>query len=291
MGQKIKLRKQMKDILHDKYQQGYGTSKHDKKDEHNSTPLIHSRKTYETYRSQVDHFADYCLDEGIETLDDAYAHVGDYARRLEQDGKSAWTIQTSLCAIAKVYGCSTKDFDYDAPTRERVAVTRSRYTAERDKHFSWSSEANRELVTFCRSTGLRRSELEALHGCDIVEGDNGESYIHVVSGKGGRERYALVIGSDEDKKVVKDAMDRAGDGKVFEHVHSKLDVHHERANYACSLYREIARDVDELPQKDKYICRKDRAGVTYDREAMKVVSQNLGHNRIDVIAESYLYNL
>ena len=35
--------------------------------------------------------------------------------------------------------------------------------------------------------------------------------------------------------------------------------------------------------------RKDRAGETYDKRAMAIVTKNLGHNRIDVIAQSYLY--
>ena len=34
--------------------------------------------------------------------------------------------------------------------------------------------------------------------------------------------------------------------------------------------------------------RGDRAG-SFDRYAMKIVSENLGHNRITVIAQSYLY--
>lgn len=35
--------------------------------------------------------------------------------------------------------------------------------------------------------------------------------------------------------------------------------------------------------------RKDRAGEVLDKRAMAIVSKNLGHNRISVIAQSYLY--
>ena len=40
-----------------------------------------------------------------------------------------------------------------------------------------------------------------------------------------------------------------------------------------------------------YVCRRDQAKVYYDRQAMFVTSQALGHNREDVIAGNYLYNL
>ncbi|MBQ0028247.1 MAG: hypothetical protein KBS96_06555 [Lachnospiraceae bacterium] len=53
----------------------------------------------------------------------------------------------------------------------------------------------------------------------------------------------------------------------------------------------MARDISTLDSKEKYICRKDKAGVVYDRQAMLYASRQLGHNRIDVIANSYLHNL
>ena len=43
-------------------------------------------------------------------------------------------------------------------------------------------------------------------------------------------------------------------------------------------------------QKERYIMRKERAGEVYDKQAMEIVSKNLGHNRISVIAQSHLYN-
>ena len=42
-------------------------------------------------------------------------------------------------------------------------------------------------------------------------------------------------------------------------------------------------------QKKGISCGK-RAGEVYDKQAMESVSRNLGHNRISVIAQSYLYN-
>mgnify|MGYP006892178420 FL=1 len=35
--------------------------------------------------------------------------------------------------------------------------------------------------------------------------------------------------------------------------------------------------------------RNDRVGEILDREAMLITSKYLGHNRIDIVAQSYLY--
>ena len=39
-----------------------------------------------------------------------------------------------------------------------------------------------------------------------------------------------------------------------------------------------------------FYCRRDKQGVTYDRQALYIASQNLGHNRETVIVEHYLWS-
>jgi hypothetical protein len=118
--------------------------------------------------------------------------------------------------------------------------------------------------------------------------------------KGGRIREVPVIGSPEEVARVVEMMQAAGSNKVFTRVPGNADIHGYRAQYATRLYRLYARDITEIPrdyqhkgtgymmQSEVYICRKDRAGVRYDIEAMRIVSQALGHNRISVIAGHYL---
>ena len=55
------------------------------------------------------------------------------------------------------------------------------------------------------------------------------------------------------------------------------------------LYQHYARNEKDIPRADRYVMRKDRAGETFDKRAMHIVTKNLGHNRISVIAQSYLY--
>lgn len=283
----IKIRKYLKDQLREKYEKGHGHPK--EKDIHNATPYIHSNATYKTYVSQINHFADWLDTKGIKDKDEAFKCVKEYLEYQESQGKSAWTIYTSLCALSKAYGVPTDQFGYKPPKRERSAIKRSRYTSIRDKNFS--EENNQDLITFCSCTGLRRSELSVLHGNDIAYDQDGNVCIHVKQGKGGKERYVKVIGSPHEQEQVLKMLKKADKGLVFSHIPSHFEPHYYRSVYACQFYKSIAREIETIPENEKYICRKDKAGIVYDRKAMKVVSQNLGHNRVEVISNNYLWNL
>lgn len=63
-----------------------------------------------------------------------------------------------------------------------------------------------------------------------------------------------------------------------------------RADYASAWYKRLARPAAFIPPADRYVCRRDRAGVVYDKAAMLQVSRMLGHNRISVIAGHYLHD-
>lgn len=71
-------------------------------------------------------------------------------------------------------------------------------------------------------------------------------------------------------------------------IKNRMDEHAYRREYAQKKYEQLARSVEELPRKERYICRKDKKGVVYDKKAMRKVSNNLGHERISVIAQSYI---
>ena len=70
------------------------------------------------------------------------------------------------------------------------------------------------FVDFCRSTGLRRSEISELRGNQLIQ-RNDKFYIEV-TGKSGRTRLAPVIG--EVKNVV-DRMIACGNEKVWSNMY------------------------------------------------------------------------
>lgn len=284
---KKKVRKWLRDQLNNKWRMGYGKPKN--KGIHNETPYIHSESSYKTYLSQCNHFAEWCYENGIKYADEAFNKVAEYAECLKNDGKSAWTIQTALCGIAKAYGVSTEEFGYTPPKRERKNVKRSREMVEMDRHFSMINNKNLIVIAIC--TGLRRHELAALHGNQLAVDSNGRLFLYGIKGKGGKVRNIDIIGSEMEINLIKDMMMRAGEGLVFNKIHSAFDEHYYRSLYACRAYKSRTRDINTINHEDKYICRKDKAGIVYDKKAMKYASKQLGHERIDVIANSYLHNL
>ena len=279
---KVSLFKQASDILVSKVR--FGQSRHQAKSNGEDHLYIFSRQTLRNYLTVAKQFCVFCkTNYHCKTIAECRQHVDDFIR-FRSTGCSPWTVKKEAAALAKLFGCSSTEFVSTMP-RHRAEIKRSRLPAKRDAHFS--EKRNADLVNFCRSTGLRRSEVEALRGDDYTF-ENGEMYIHVRHGKGGKERYAVVIG---DIEPVLRLMERAGDGKVFPRVHSAADIHSYRAEYAASLYSQLARPIKNVPKSQRYYCRLDKRKIVYDRTAMRVVSQMLGHNRINVIAENYLYTI
>ena len=281
-------------VLAQDIQRGYHASKHyDKQIEGGMDGKIYANKTLHDYQASWRDFCGDLASQGIKckTLEDAVQYVPGYLERLsERPGRfggtmSAWTIRARFAAVGKVLGLTASD--YDLPTRHRADIQRSRGERAGDKHFSKTNNA--ALIDFCCGTGLRnQKELQNVRGTDLIQKPDGSYAIHVPEGKGGKERYADVIGSPERIASIVSRMEAAGENKVWPKVHSNADIHGYRAQYAKDLYAAIARPIDQIPRSERYYCRADRAGVVYDRVAMAYVSKQMGHSRISVIAEHYL---
>lgn len=283
---KIKARKYMKDSLHEQYRMGYGQQKI--KDVHNSTPYIHSENTYLTYIRECNKFSDWLKSKGVSDPEQAKQMIGEYGQSLEERGLSPFSVYTALCGICKAFHISTTEIGYKAPKRKRADITRSRLEVKRDSHFS--VENNKDLVTFCRCSGLRRRELEALRGSD-ADRSTGHIMLYIKNGKGGKKRNVMMYGTEEELNRMWGLIQKAGDNQVFDKVSSACDVHHYRSEYACKVYKRLARKIEEIPMNERYYCRNDMKGKIFDKRAMLIVSRLLGHNRIDVIANNYLYDL
>lgn len=160
-----------------------------------------------------------------------------------------------------------------------------------DKHFSTTKNA--DLVQFCKSTGLRRSELKACTGDSLVPCDNSPVGlgIYVKSGKGGKSRIAPIYSDRSTADRIVSMCQAAGTGKVFPFVSKACDVHGYRSEYATTVYKANAIPLDKLQNAEKYYCRGDKAGTVYCRHGMQVCSKALGHNRIDIISSNYLHSL
>ena len=268
----------------------FGESKHAAK--HNGTAAqgIYSYGTYHTYQQQCHRYCEWVRDvhPGTKTLADARAYVDEYITTMVDAGMSPYTIKPATSALAKLYQCQTTDFR-ETPARSRAHITRSRRATVRDDAFNPELPENAKLVRFCQSCGLRRAELRALKGDWFVETPDG-AYIdltHTSATKGGRPRMVPILPEDVD--FVRDVCRAAGDGHVWPVVHENADVHSYRSIYCKKIYAAYARDISTLPRSERYCCQKDKAGAVYDKKAMKIASEALGHSRICIIAQNYLY--
>ncbi len=241
---------------------------------------IYSYRTLEAYVKHVNYFLEWCKTTyRCKTLQQCRKHVDEWLQHRIDQGLSAYTIKLEAAALGKLYQEPTSHF-IATPDRQRAAITRSRGYAQRDNGFSLEHHA--AIVDFCRATGLRRAELTALTGDQLITRD-GEPYI-AVKGKGGRYREAPIIGPHQAEMVSR--MQQAGHDRVWQSVPSHMDVHSYRSDYATAIYTVCARE--EIPKVDRYYCKADRAGTVMDRQAMMAASQALGHSRISVVAGHYI---
>ncbi len=284
MGHKNKASLNQQVSLQLKSKLKIGESKHHHKTiEGDAHKYIFSWSTYHSYQKVCRAFAAYCRSRHrARTLDECFQHADEYLLHRIERGLSPWTIKLDAAGLAKLYGVSTTEF-VETPARHRRDIRRSRGNVLRDRHFS--EDNHRQIVNFCKSTGLRRRELAALTGDKLFLDANGRYRIRVNKmTKGGRPRDALIIGNvDEVVRIMK----AAGTGRVFDNVPNGMDVHGYRADYATAMYSQLESG-KSVPQEFRYVCRRDMKGKILDRRIMKIVSQNLGHNRIDIIAQSYL---
>ncbi len=286
--QKESYRKTARERLQAMVNAGMGSKRSEDKAEADTRNKIYSKATFETYKQQFRHFADWLEQAHPEavTLEDARGFVDDYLRHLIELERSAYSISTAKAAIAKVMGVEATQF-IATPPRLRADIKRSREEAVRDKHISDKKEEER--ARFTSATGLRRKEMTMIKSDDLFF-KNGQAYLNINKGtKGGKPRIAKIVGETEEetKEIVEWIQSK--DGRLFNKLSSNYDNHYYRATYANRLYNQLKRDIDKIPTQERYVMRKERAGEVYDKQAMLLVSKSLGHNRISVIAQSYLY--
>ena len=293
MGHKNKksLVRQVQENLQEKLDRGVGTSKHLDKRTGSTGDKIYSFGTFKSYLKHNIQFTNYCKENyGCKTLADCRCHVDDYLQH-RMSYCSAWTVKLDAASIGKLYNESTTAF-CPTPSRLRTDVVRSRGPKGMDKHFSEVKNAN--LVEFCRSTGLRRSELAACRGSHLVpcaSSSHGVG-IYVPCGKGGLSRVTPLVCSKEAAERIIQQCQAAGDNKVFEKIPCSADIHSYRANFASAYYMEIApKNKSEIKPKDRYICRGSKAGMVYSRPHLRQCSEALGHHRESIVANSYLHDL
>ena len=125
-----------------------------------------------------------------------------------------------------------------------------------------------------------------------------------VKEKGGKNRncYVLKGKQEEITKFVDTHIEIKGNKPFWEKVDKNLNTHWYRAEYAEHLYNDLilAKNnktdyfnsyYDTFVNADKLSKATENYGAIskdYDTEILGIVSQNLGHNQIDVVINHYL---
>lgn len=259
---------------------------------------IYGINTYKAYAKCTNRFFDWCKANYPRKQRETLAQVREYVPiwlEMRVNTVSSSTVKTEAAALGKLYQCDYREFGVKLPERKSIDAKRSRNVVARDKGFSL--ENNKDLIEFCRCTGLRRFELESLCSDQLELRPDG-SYGLVIKGKGGRIRHSPIIGSPDAVSRVVERI-KSSDGFVWGAVNSHMDVHSYRAEYATAIYLMYERPFAEIPydgqykdgrryKKQVYYCRSDRNGMMFDKVAMKHASEALGHSRLNVVAEHYL---
>lgn len=263
-----------------------GESRHRAKANGTASDKIFSWGTYNTYLKHTCYFIKFCKENyNVKTLEQCEPYATEWLNT--RSNLSAYTQKMESAALNKLFG---KSINYNKRNRTRASIKRSREPAQRDAHFS--ELKNKELVNFALATGLRRNELKSLKSSAIVYDEKGRACINVTSGaKGGKNRLAPIIGDSQQVQNIIDRVYNTPHGqKVFQNISNAADIHSYRSQYAINYYNECLNSLDGLSRdrRNRYYCRKDLKSKCYDKGAMKMVSEALGHNRISVIAEHYL---
>ena len=253
---------------------------------------IFSYRTYRKYRDICCTFLRWCNDLYPEEKHYIVCrkYVGPFLKDCRNRGRSIKTASNYRVALVKLYGFSPKDFNMKKLYGRKVNVDEFR----KYRYFSKDNEnwfMNEELTVFITCTGLRKNEIRNLRG-NMLSVIDGEYYIHVTVGsKGGRERYAKIIGTKEEIEFVVNLMKKAKDKRVFPILPDDFSFHILRSIYACRFIDMTASDTENLSRKEKYFFKGAAKGYCVRRTSMKQVSNSLGHNRIDVIRSYFRKSL
>lgn len=331
------LRQQTVDKLKEK--QAFGVSRNYLKKLGLADDKITSVATYKTYKKACFRFVDYVEKNHPEctTLKKARRYITEYLdMRTEQyqiEKISADTVKTDASALHKLYGIKPEDKDfYHAPTMHREDIKRSRNA---DTNIN-----NPELAEFGKGTGLRTyKELKVLRGGDYATRDEIQAwkneleskgnlnrkdhdklaackaalrfvdkthFIIVRNGKGGKLRYAPIVGPHMNEIVRKIKETPAGQkvwGNVSLDTFKSMNEHANRAEYTATIYHEYARPIEEIPKdrinrgsgkaysSEVYYARKDMKGRQFDKRALGMAAVALGHSfdRTHDVVSHYAY--
>lgn len=296
-----------------KSMQKYGNNKHEAKKvvkevnelfeknaNTNAANGIFSKITFKNYQNNVMLFAKYIQAEhkeikNIHQITTQIAH--EYLEKLQdEDHYKAATIQTKSAAIAKVLDFRCEDINYNLNKKRSELPSKGRNIRN-----NTLANKHNNLIDFFKNTGCRRSEAMQITPQQIKTDTSGNIFLDFRSEreyqkmtKGGRGRFITQI-SEKYQQVllkIKETAEKNNYTRIWQNVSNStfqhFNSHAYRREFAQNLYKSLEQEyIDEhgYTAKHDYVCRK--YDESYNREFLKIVSEELGHNRVDVVIDNY----
>lgn len=198
---------------------------------------ISDRDTKRTYKASIKRFCTWTKEQNYtreEVLDNPQSYLQQYADNLKARGLSAATIHTYIAPCCK--GLNIPMQHISKPDRAIRDITRSRGEKNPRGRKDAEKPEYARLVAFQSAVGLRRAELAHLKGEDLQKRD-GVLYVHVQSGKGGKEQWQKIL--PRDAGIVAETFKGIGkDERVFsvDEMKNRIDLHGMRAAHARQTY-------------------------------------------------------
>lgn len=259
---------------------------------------IYSRNTYNSYDAVCQRFIAWVIVQHgheIKKYEDCQPFATEWLQLKEDEGLSAFSLHMYSAALACSFnGLSRSELGYVPPARERKNICRNRH-AKLDGDYETPNKRN--VYKMFVATGARRSELLRLRKEDFREqlDESGKKtgYLEVYKrGKGGKQAYTLV--NPKYTEWVREFLQTAtthtfhGEQRLFWKEDLFRQNHQLKAIYAADMYTFYLEH--GYGNGKLYHCRKELAGVSYDKGVLAKVSHDLMHARNSVVIQ-YLWLL
>ena len=274
----------------------------------NRTVGIHSYGTFEAYKSSLKSFSMWAKDEGIKfkKLDDVKEnHIKDFIKDRYEEGYSAHTYSKDLAALNKVFNTHVTKSDCGVANRSYLNISNNREMKEHHNKINYNNYSSEIAVV--QATGMRRSNVEKVSPSSFNYNENGlPTQIRLcnetktgganMAEKGGRDRVVDIPEQYQQqiKDIIQEHRDNgnADDKPLFEHIPSRLGTHRFRQEFAETSYNNYIEKYGEGTMKVSDVLENSHSESTtyrgYDVGALKYATEQLGHNRLDVIVYNYL---
>ena len=247
---------------------------------HNRTIGIHSHATYDAYKSSCKAFTNYLKENSpeVKNINDVdEGHVIKFIQSRAEEVYSPSTYSKDMAALNKIFNTEVTKSDCDVANRSYKTIENNREL--KPHHEKINFDNYKSEISMIQATGIRRSSLETITKDSFKYDTNGTPTHICVTEKGGRYREAEI--RESYREEIREIVEKAGNERVFEHIPNRLPTHRFRQEYAEKLYEEKLEKIENTEDREQYR--------GYDREILREVSENLGHNREDVIVYHYLY--